>query len=199
MHDYHPAIDAPRILLLCTANQCRSPMAEGLLRRFLADRGVAAVIGSAGLYEGGAPATDQAQAALARRGIDLSAHRSRCMRWAEVDVTGADLVIGMERRHVQAAAALGAEQSRCFTLPELARLAVASEPRRSAEPLAAWATRLSSTRPVAEIDGRGTAADAVADPIGRGDDVYEATVTVLAALLTEVVDRAFCSTAAEVA
>jgi protein-tyrosine-phosphatase len=175
-------------------------MAEGLLRRLLADRGIAADIGSAGLYEGGAPATAAAQAALARRDIDLSAHRSRCMRATEVDLAGADLVIGMERRHVQEAAALGAEPARCFTLPELARRAVASEPRRADESLAGWATRLSSTRPFAEFAGRGTAADAIADPIGRGDDVYEATVRVLAALLADVVDRAFTSTtAAEVA
>ena len=43
------------------------------------------------------------------------------------------------------------------------------------------------------------AADAVADPIGRGDDVYESTVKVLVVLLTDVVDRAFPSAAAEVA
>jgi protein-tyrosine phosphatase len=174
-------------------------MAEGLLRRSLADRGIAADIASAGLYEGGAPATAQAQATLARRGIDLSAHRSRCLRGAEVDLAGADLVIGMERRHVQEAAALGAERSRCFTLPELARLAVASEQRRPDESLAAWATRLSSARPASGFGGRRTAADDIADPVGRGDDVYEATVTLLAALLTDVVDRAFPSTAAEVA
>ena len=174
-------------------------MAEGLLRQLLADRGIAADVGSAGLYEGGAPATTAAQATLARRGIDLSAHRSRAMSATEVDLAGADLLIGMERRHVHEAAVLGADANRCFTLPELARRAAAADPRRPDESLADWAARLSSTRQFAEFVGVGTAADEVADPIGRGDDVYEATADALTALLADVVDRAFPASAAEVA
>ena len=49
---YNPPID---VLLLCTANQCRSPMAEVLLRHHLAAAGIEATVSSAGLYEGGAP------------------------------------------------------------------------------------------------------------------------------------------------
>ena len=52
-------------------------MAEVLLRRHLERAGVDATVSSAGLYEGGVPATDHGVAAMADRGLDLSAHRSR--------------------------------------------------------------------------------------------------------------------------
>jgi protein-tyrosine phosphatase len=190
-------IDVPRILLVCTANQCRSPMAEGLLRRLLDDRGVEADVSSAGLYEGGARATVAAHDALAARGIDLSAHRSRNLAEPDVDATTADLVIGMERRHIQEVVLLGAEQARCFTLPDLARRATAAEPRRAGETLAAWASRVGADRTFADFVGLGPAADEVADPIGRSADVYEATVESLLGLLTTVVDRAFPPITAE--
>jgi protein-tyrosine-phosphatase len=174
-------------------------MAEGLLRHLLTERGIDAEVASAGLYEGGASATVAAGIALARRGIDLSSHRSRNLADPEVQLGEADLVIGMERRHIQEAAVAGADQARCFTLPDLARRALAADPRRAEEPLAAWAERLSTGRSFTDFVGVGRAADEVADPIGRGDDVYEATVVQLAELLTAVVDRAFPASAAEVA
>ena len=115
-------------------------------------------------------------------------------------MAGADLVIGMERRHVHEARLLGAEPARCFTLPELARRAAADEPRRHDESLADVGRSPVEHPPVRRARRRGPAAeDEIADPIGRGDDVYEATVDQLAALLSAVVDRAFPSTAAEVA
>jgi protein-tyrosine phosphatase len=190
-------IDAPKILLLCTANQCRSPMAEGVLRHLLAGRRVSADVSSAGLYEGGAPATGTAREVLARRGIDLAAHRSRRLEDPGVELAGADLVIGMERRHVQEAALLGAVRSRCFTLPELARRAAAAEPRRAGESMAAWAGRLSSGRTFAEFVGIGPSRDEIADPIGRSEKVYEATADLLTELLRTIVERAFPPASAE--
>ena len=69
-----PTIPVIDILLVCTANQCRSPMAEGLLRRLFVRAGVGAQVGSAGLLPGGAPATANAVATMAARGIDISGH-----------------------------------------------------------------------------------------------------------------------------
>jgi protein-tyrosine-phosphatase len=166
-------------------------MAEAILRGLLAGRGVDAEVRSAGLYEGGAPATATARAVLAARGLDLSAHRSRALDDAEVGLLDADLIVGMERRHVQEAAVLGAPQGRCFTLPELARLAREAEPRRPGEALAGWATRLAGPRSVADFVRVGSATDEIADPIGKSQAVYEATVVQLTELLTTVVDRAF--------
>lgn len=74
-------------LFVCTGNTCRSPMAEALFRAKLAEalgcepgelaaRGVR--VASAGVAAGyGAPAAEHAQAIVARRGLDLSGHRSQ--------------------------------------------------------------------------------------------------------------------------
>jgi protein-tyrosine-phosphatase len=62
-------------------------------------------VGSAGTHAiPGAPATREAIAALARRGGDLSRHRSRPL--TPDLIRAADLVLGMEAEHVAAARAL---------------------------------------------------------------------------------------------
>jgi protein-tyrosine phosphatase len=182
-----PTIDSPRILLLCTANQCRSPMAEGILRRLLADAGIPASVDSAGLYEGGAPATATAVAVLGEDGIDISGHRSRHL--GTVELGAADLVIGMERRHLQEAVLLDPTiRSRCFTLPELARRAEAGGPRRAGQPLREWAASLTADRLPSELLGTD---DAVADPIGGSRARYQETAELLADLLQRVVHQAW--------
>ena len=74
------------ILLVCTGNTCRSPMAEGLLKHLLAQKLECSVedlpsrgyrVFSAGTSGfDGSPATPEAVDALKERGIDLSDHRS---------------------------------------------------------------------------------------------------------------------------
>ena len=68
------------ILFVCTGNTCRSPMAEGIARKIIAekypDSGVS--VSSAGLAAfGGLPATQNAVDACAEIGIDISSHRSQ--------------------------------------------------------------------------------------------------------------------------
>ena len=59
-------------------NICRSPYAAGALARALARMGLRGIaVHSAGFLEPGRPAPSTAVAAAARRGVDLSAHRSR--------------------------------------------------------------------------------------------------------------------------
>ncbi|HEY4409793.1 MAG TPA: low molecular weight phosphotyrosine protein phosphatase, partial [Acidimicrobiia bacterium] len=59
---------------MCTANQCRSPMAEALLSRRLAGADVrsAAAAGRAGI-----PASAGAVQSMAALGLDIGGHRSR--------------------------------------------------------------------------------------------------------------------------
>lgn len=95
-----------RVLVVCTANQCRSPMAEGLIRQ----RVVAAasdgqvLVASAGTWaQDGLPATPKAVAVMAEQGIDIGPHRSR-------EVTAgmlaqADLILVMTRGHAESLAA----------------------------------------------------------------------------------------------
>jgi protein-tyrosine-phosphatase len=91
------------ILVVCTANQCRSPMAEGLLRARLAAAGCAdrVQVSSAGTWAlAGRPPTALAVETMAARGIDITATRAR-----EVDaglVGAADLILTMTGGHLEA-------------------------------------------------------------------------------------------------
>jgi protein-tyrosine-phosphatase len=168
-------------------------MAEVLLRHHLAAAGVEATVSSAGLYEGGAPATRHGIAAMAGRGLDLEDHKSR-----QIDATmirGADLVIGMAREHVREAAVLepGALQ-KSFTLKELVRHAAAADPRGANEPLGSWLGRVAANRDLGSLVGVGhdDVLD-VEDPIGRGPAEYEATADLLDRLLGRVVALAFAA------
>jgi protein-tyrosine-phosphatase len=95
---------APRsVLFVCTANQCRSPMAEAVLKSLVARRGEADrwQIQSAGTWaEPGRPATQLAQVVMRRRKIDLSDHRSRLI---DADLLAATSIILVMTRHHQEA------------------------------------------------------------------------------------------------
>ena len=67
-----------RVLMVCTGNICRSPMAEVLLAKRLRDRGLSAVVESAGIAAlVGHKAHPLAQALMGARGLDLGRHRAR--------------------------------------------------------------------------------------------------------------------------
>ncbi len=185
---YNLGID---VLLLCTANQCRSPMAEALLRHHLAGAGIEARVSSAGLYEGGAPATGHGIAAMAARGHNLAGHRSR--RMDVVMLQRADLIIGMAREHVREAAVLEAGLlAKAFTLKELVRGAEAFGARSAREPLGEWLERIAAARDRQSLLGVGHDDELdVQDPVGRGRADYEVTADLLDDLLGRVVGLAF--------
>jgi protein-tyrosine phosphatase len=84
---------APRsILVVCHGNICRSPFAAGLLRRELGGRGIR--VESAGFVGFDRPPPAEAIVAAARRGVDLSEHRSRPL--ARPLAFAADLVVVMD-------------------------------------------------------------------------------------------------------
>lgn len=89
-----------RILIVCTGNICRSPMATGLLRQRLAEDGLDGdvmvySVGTWGLD--GEPASEHAVHVMAERGVDISDHRARTLQ--RYDVESADLILTMEERH----------------------------------------------------------------------------------------------------
>ncbi len=118
-------------------------MAEALLRDALGRRGVEASVSSAGLFRGGVPASPGSVKAMAQRGLDLEAHRSRTV--TEDLLLGADLVLGMARLHVrEAVVAVPQVWPRAFTLKELVRRGSSGAACRPARarwgpwPVAAW-------------------------------------------------------------
>jgi protein-tyrosine phosphatase len=113
-----------RVLVVCTGNVCRSPIAEGLLRAAFLERlgGGAPEVGSAGTmgWEGSG-ADPNSVAAAAERGVDISGHVARALSTAAL--ASADLVLAMSSEHALAVVREAPEAaSRTFTLKELVRL-----------------------------------------------------------------------------
>ncbi len=168
-------------------------MAEALLRHHLERAGVEATVSSAGLYEGGRPATDHGVATMGDRGHDLSGHRSR--RFDDAMVRDADLVIAMARMHArEAAVVVPGALRKTFTLKELVRGARVVGPRGADEGFAHWLGRIDESRTPGALIGVGHDDELdVADPVGLGREDYEATADLLDRLLGQLVDLAFPS------
>lgn len=88
------------ILIVCTGNSCRSPMAEGWMKHELQRQGLNGEIEvrSCGIgARNGNPATPEAVLTMKNREIDIDKHRSRmCSR---EDVIKADMIFAMSREH----------------------------------------------------------------------------------------------------
>lgn len=90
-----------KLLFVCLGNICRSPAAEGVMRRLVAERGLEGVIeiDSAGTYGGHAgDLPDRRMRVHAqRRGYNLT-HRSRRVTGADLELF--DLIVGMDSSNV---------------------------------------------------------------------------------------------------
>lgn len=90
-----------KILFVCTGNICRSPTAEGVLKKMISDTGLEVHVESAGTHDyhvGSAP-DKRAQQHARSRGYDLSAQRARQVR--RRDFEEFDLIIAMDRGHLE--------------------------------------------------------------------------------------------------
>lgn len=98
-----------KILLVCTGNTCRSPLAEALLRRALAEAGVSGVeVSSAGTGAWiGEPVSEGAYLVGLERGLDLASHRARLLN--ETLVAGTDLILILARGHRKKVQVLGGD------------------------------------------------------------------------------------------
>ena len=168
------------VLFVCTANQCRSAMAQAIaIDKLGAQPGTGSVelaFVSAGTQAlAGSPATNGTIAVLRDRGIDLARHRAR-----ELDagvLAGADLVLALTAEHT--ATILAWERSasrRTFTLGGFAR-AIAGRSASSPDELVDLANEHRE-----ELD-----TDDVPDPVGQGEDAYRVCVERLDGLVRPLV------------
>lgn len=85
------------VLIVCTGNTCRSPMAKGILETILQKKRVFIYsAGTNGLKN--SPASDYAQKVVARFEGDISRHLSQPLN--EKMIEEADLILVMEKRHL---------------------------------------------------------------------------------------------------
>ncbi len=108
-----------RILLVCTGNICRSPLAAALMERALKERGVDGIdVSSAGTGAwDGAPVSEGAYLVALEQGLDLSGHRARLLTRDLVEQC--DLILTMARHHRARVDELGGE-GHVFVLGEYA-------------------------------------------------------------------------------
>jgi protein-tyrosine-phosphatase len=154
-----------RVLFVCTGNICRSPLAQVLLTRALAERGVSEVeVSSAGTGAwDGAPASEGAYLVALECGLDLSEHRARLLTRELVEA--ADLVFTMARHHRARVQELGGE-GRTFVLGEYAGRS--GEEAEVGDPFGGDLEVYRDT--YAELDGLiATVADRLADEARRED------------------------------
>ncbi|MEW5993859.1 MAG: low molecular weight protein arginine phosphatase [Candidatus Zixiibacteriota bacterium] len=105
------------ILLVCTGNTCRSPMAEGALRMLLNKErpGRFEVMSAGTAAAAGYPATLRAIEAARLWDVDITGHRSQPLAPALID--RADLILAMEPMHVHEVLRLrGAANEKTFLL-----------------------------------------------------------------------------------
>jgi len=182
------------ILLVCTGNICRSPMASGFLTGLLRDQGVGGVmVESCGVsaWEG-SPATPEAVEAMRERGLDISGHVARRMNRRIIE--SADLIVGMASEHREAVRRIARPAARrTFTLKELVHLLDSAGPAlgeaSSEDRLRSAAVRADAVRdayPDLHLED-----EDVADPLGLGLESFRAVAWEIGALCQGVVDMVF--------
>ncbi len=114
-----------RLLFVCTGNTCRSAMAEGLCKTFLAKRfgcnidaldRMGYIIQSVGTMDlNGMPASTSAQSVCASRGVDIRNHRSTELSIPLIEAS--DVIFVMEQWHRDRVVSLSAQAvDKCILL-----------------------------------------------------------------------------------
>lgn len=89
------------LLMVCSGNTCRSPMAEAIIRKMWDASAIAARVWSRGTSAApGFPASPEAVTVMSSQGLDLGGHRSAPV--SEADLVEADLVVTMTAAHKRA-------------------------------------------------------------------------------------------------
>lgn len=151
-----------RILFVCTGNTCRSPLAEVTARQRIGDLGWEQVeVASAGVTAfSGSPASDGSVRTARTAGLDLSRHAATLLTPEQAET--ADLILTMSSSHLMRVVELGAGER---------------------------AAMITSFAEGGEGDEGEWVGHGVPDPIGGGDDEYDATFRILDDLIRRTLDR----------
>jgi protein-tyrosine-phosphatase len=179
------------VVVVCTGNQFRSPIVEGLMRASSSPLPVR--VSSVGTKElGAAPALPEAVRLASEFGVDLTAHRARSL--SGIDLSGADLVMGFELEHVAAAVVeAGARYERTFTILELLSLLEEIPPPDDDDPVRRARAAIDSAHRL-RPEGASLSPDVqIRDPIGGRPSVYRETADHLRLATRKLIDKLFGS------
>lgn len=150
------------ILIVCTGNSCRSVMAEGLLRKFLKDKGREDIkVSSTGIGTmPGMMASPNTIEVMKQERIDVSGHRAQFV--TEEMIKNADLILGMEPIHIDTV------------------LNIVPEAKDKAHLLLEYVYEKEDEKPVSNV---------VYDPIGKPKEVYESVLMTIKDAIERLVRR----------
>lgn len=89
------------VLFVCLGNICRSPLAEAAFRAEAEERGIDALVDSAGTggWHRGDPPDPRSRAVAKRHGVDISSYRARQV--ADADFTRFDHIVAMDAANLR--------------------------------------------------------------------------------------------------
>jgi protein-tyrosine-phosphatase len=174
-----------RILTVCSHNRTRSVMTMAMMQAMFQQRlGPGSVIvRSLGFGPEGLRSIPDAVDAMRKRGLDISAHRSRQVTKEAAE--SADLLLTSERDHVIKIAALSPVAYRqSMTMPEFVALAEVADPLPRAS-LREWVSGLTADRTARDyINGD---VEEIIDPTGSAPRAFEKAVVEMEALCERAV------------
>ena len=193
----HTATSPFTVLVVCTGNICRSPLAEQLIEARFTQAGIAAVVHSAGTRALVAHAMTPEAASLSQQyGGDPAYHAARQL--TSDLVAGADLVLTATREQRSEVVSLHPRASRyAYTLPQFARVlsAMLAEERpgesttahdpAAAETLRSILVDVAASRGLAPPPGHPDDDDIV-DPYRRSQTVYDEAGRIIDRTVTEI-------------
>ncbi|MBA3309260.1 MAG: hypothetical protein M3501_11515 [Actinomycetota bacterium] len=172
----------PLILVVCTGNLCRSPLAAALLERELDERGLPATVESAGTAAPlGASPDRKVLRAAGDLDLDLSAHRAGSITTDEIGRSS--LILCMTGEHVAEVVALDPDAAKRTATLRAAALRASS--RRGERPsFDEWAQMLAWTPATAGSDR----SNDIYDPIGGPMRGYRQMADEVARLVSVLAD-----------
>lgn len=181
-----------RVLFVCTANICRSPLAAALFVQSAYERGVTdAKAASAGFLEGGRPVHEHVATILDEKGVDAS--RKLSQRLTDEIVGPADLILTMTSEHARGVVGRFPDSiNEVYTLRHFATIVT---PRPSDIGTDEWLDSINENNKRAYL-GDDVTRD-IPDPIGHPFDVFEVLSAELTTSINWIMDCAYFTQALE--